>query len=133
MFIDKNGNLKTTALQLKYPRSQPMPCHLQLRLRSLFTPVNESTQNNNKIEDDAWAMKPAARSSEDLLKPSPQPQTPQYTGALSDLVNIKPVGTSNENKAKTEQIPVEPSAPALQPMKTSILLPPLLFLLRALV
>ena len=45
-------------------------------------------------------MKPAARSSEDLLKPSPQPQTPQYTGALSDLVNIKPVGTSNENKAK---------------------------------
>ena len=64
-------------------------------------------------------MKPAARSSEDLLKPSPQPQTPQYTGALSDLVNIKPVGTSNENKAKTEQIPVEPSAPALQPMKTS--------------
>ena len=38
LFIDKNGNLKTTALQLKYPRSQPMPCHLQLRLRSLLLP-----------------------------------------------------------------------------------------------
>ena len=120
LFIDKNGNLKnnSSSTEISKVSADALPSPVKTQVTS-FTPVNESTQNNNKIEDDAWAMKPAARSSEDLLKPSPQPQTPQYTGALSDLVNIKPVGTSNENKAKTEQIPVEPSAPALQPMKTS--------------
>ncbi|CAX43430.1 cytoskeleton assembly control protein, putative [Candida dubliniensis CD36] len=117
LFIDKNGNLKnnSSSTEISKVSADALPSPVKTQVTS-STPVTESSQNNNKIEDDAWAMKPAARSSEDLLKPSPQPQTPQYTGALSDLVNIKPVGTSNENKIKTEQ---SPAAPALQPTKTS--------------
>lgn len=82
------------------------------------------SDSNKKFEDDAWAVKPAARSNEDLSKVNPQ-----YTGSLQDLVNIKPL---EANKAAPAQAPVppekpqpqpqqpsvSPSAPALQPVKT---------------
>ena len=85
--------------------------------------------NNSKIEDDAWAVKPAARSSEDLLKSNPQPQTPQYTGALQDLVNIKPLESNAPPSSADKpmpQLPHEklPSAPALTPIKTGPLIQP---------
>lgn len=60
-----------------------------------------------KFDDDAWALKPAARPVD-----TQRPQTPQYTGHLLDLVNIKPLDTS------VKQTPTTPSAPSLQPVKT---------------
>lgn len=87
--------------------------------RALPSPLKQDTLLPTKFEDDAWAVKPAARSTEDLLKPQAtlsRPVTPQYTGALQDLVNIKPL-EANANKPMP-QLPLEPSAPALQPVKT---------------
>lgn len=72
-----------------------------------------------KLEDDAWAMKPAARSSEDLLKS--RSQTPQYTGSLQDLVDIKPFKVNEKpmpalpSGAHTE---LAPSQPSLKPVQT---------------
>lgn len=90
------------------------------------------TGNTQKFEDDAWAIKPAARSNEDLLKPTPV-QQPQYTGSLQDLVNIKPVELAS-NKPSNNDKPVPalpdeaksqtPSAPALTPVKTGNLIQP---------
>lgn len=97
---------------------------------ALHTPQKEKPQiQSTKLEDDAWVVKPAARSSEDLSKPnqnqnSTQSQAPQYTGSLQDLVNIKPFdpnatsnsnNTANTNKALPE---ITPNAPVLQPVKT---------------
>lgn len=74
--------------------------------------------NAQKFEDDAWAVKPAARSSEDVSLPGSRPQ---YTGSLQDLVDIKPL----EANPRTPQRDVEPlapsvipAAPALTPIKT---------------
>ncbi|RCK55035.1 Actin cytoskeleton-regulatory complex protein SLA1 [Candida viswanathii] len=109
LFVD-NGALKnnsTTEVSKVTAGALPSPVKVQAS-----TPSPAPDAAKSRIEDDAWAMKPAARSSEDLLKPAQtqsQPQTPQYTGALSDLVNIKPAETKNE----------VPAAPALQPTKTA--------------
>lgn len=126
LFIDNNGALKnnsTTEVSKVTAGALPSPVKVQASTPSPAPPAapEQATKSANKIEDDAWAMKPAARSSEDLLKaPSQpqsnsQPQTPQYTGALSDLVNIKPVETKNV-PSKPEQAP---AAPVLQPNKTA--------------
>ncbi|EMG50986.1 Cytoskeleton assembly control protein, putative [Candida maltosa Xu316] len=105
LFVDSNGALKNNSSTSEVSKvtagALPSPIKVQAS-----TPVPELNNQTNKIEDDAWAMKPAARSSEDLLKTNSQPQTPQYTGALSDLVNIKPLDPKQA-----------PSAPVLQPSK----------------
>ncbi|ODV77280.1 uncharacterized protein CANTADRAFT_102168 [Suhomyces tanzawaensis NRRL Y-17324] len=94
------------------------------------TATTPASPSGNKFEDDAWAVKPAARSNEDLSRS--QPQTPQYTGALQDLVNIKPLESnstappaSNVNKPMPS-LPQDqtPSAPSLTPVKTGTLIQP---------
>lgn len=113
LFVDTNGALKTNiaASEVSKVTAEALPSPVKAA-----TPETKST---NKIEDDAWAVKPAARSSEDLLKPV-QPQAPQYTGSLSDLVNIKPTIDNKPLPAppasSSSQIP---SAPPLQPVKTN--------------
>lgn len=81
-----------------------------------------------QFDDDAWAVKPAARSSEDLSKPSTsRPQTPQYTGSLQDLVNIKPLELNRPavpEKDKPVAQAVAPSAPPLVPTKSGSLAQP---------
>lgn len=115
LFIDNNGALKNnSSTELSKVTRDALPSPVKNQLSNLAVPSTQP-EHNNRIDDDAWAMKPAARSNENLLKPSPQPQTPQYTGTLSDLVNIKPV----ENKAEVQQPQQTPSAPSLQPTKTS--------------
>lgn len=102
---------KVDAKALPTPQQPPQP-----------TPAQPAPPQTTSFEDDAWAIKPAARSNEDLSKPT-QPQQPQYTGSLQDLVNIKPL----ENKPppapvqNTNQIP---SAPAMTPVKTGNLIQP---------
>lgn len=93
-------------------------------------PVPESAAPSNKslMDDDAWAIKPAARSNEDLAKPQ-APQQPQYTGSLQDLVNIKPIDLSAGSVNTNKPVPAlpnntTPSAPALQPVKTGTLIQP---------
>ena len=120
LFIDSNGALKNnSSTELSKVTRDALPSPVKNQPSHLSVPPTQPDQSG-KIDDDAWAMKPAARSNENLLKPSPQPQTPQYTGSLSDLVNIKPVETKPEapNPQQT------PSAPPLQPTKTSSV-PPL--------
>lgn len=102
-------------------------------LPTINKPQSPSTNNSTgqpKFEDDAWAIKPAARSSEDLLKPAPV-QQPQYTGSLQDLVNIKPVelASKSSNDKPVPALPNEslsqtPSAPAMTPVKTGNLIQP---------
>ncbi|KAI5957998.1 SLA1 [Candida theae] len=115
LFIDSNGALKNnSSTELSKVTKEALPSPVKNESSHLNVPSSQPEQGG-KIDDDAWAMKPAARSNENLLKPSPQPQTPQYTGTLSDLVNIKPV----ENKAEPPHPQQTPSAPPLQPTKTS--------------
>ena len=129
LFVDSSGALKNNSSTEVFKVSKdalPSPVKAQQT-------INSPGESSSKIEDDAWAMKPAARSNENLLKPSPQPQTqqqtqpqtPQYTGSLSDLVNIKPrenkvepqstIQTQNQNQTQTQT----PSLPPLQPTKTA--------------
>lgn len=84
------------------------------------TQVNESS--TKKFEDDAWAVKPAARSNEELSKP-PYDQPKHFSGSLQDLVDIKPLdGKSNSmpdlSASKAQR---EPSAPVLTPARTGAL------------
>lgn len=88
-------------------------------------PTQQNQQTPSKtFEDDAWAVKPAARSNEDVSKmASPQqPQQPQYTGSLQDLVNIKPLELNNKpttpSATQLSSQEKEPSAPSLTPVKT---------------
>lgn len=103
----------------------------------LFTGQDGSLKNNSAVaapppvdagalplpvkapDDDAWVARPAARSTEDLTKPSPlpAPQTPQYTGSLQDLVNIKPYDANAKPPASVSD--AAPLQPALQPTKTA--------------
>lgn len=79
--------------------------------------------NAGRFEDDAWAVKPAARSAEDVSLPSSRPQ---YTGSLQDLVDIKPLETNPQTPQRDVllQTPAgTPSAPALTPVKTGPLTP----------
>lgn len=117
LFTEPTGALKNnSSSEVSKVDAKALPSHAQ------------STEPK-KIEDDAWAIKPASRSSEDLSKPS-QPVQPQYTGSLQDLVNIKPIELttgSNVNKpmpALPAQNNTEPSAPSLTPVKTGSLIQP---------
>ncbi|CAH6720038.1 actin cytoskeleton-regulatory complex protein Sla1p [[Candida] jaroonii] len=102
---------KVDAKALPTPSQPPQP-----------TPAQPAPPQTTSFEDDAWAIKPAARSNEDLSKPS-QPQQPQYTGSLQDLVNIKPL----ENKpppAPVQSNSQTPSAAVMTPVKTGNLIQP---------
>lgn len=78
-----------------------------------------SNKAGNKFEDDAWAVKPAARSNEDFTQ-SLTPSKPQYTGSLQDLVDIKPLEANKPPQTPSKDTPSSlPSAPALTPTKTS--------------
>ena len=75
--------------------------------------------SNRLFEDDAWAIKPASKSNEEL-KP-PMPQRPQYTGSLQDLVDIKPLElksvpnlSSSGNEQKPALAPLTPNKTAMQ-------------------
>ncbi|KAF3987580.1 hypothetical protein FT663_04397 [Candidozyma haemuli var. vulneris] len=73
----------------------------------------------NKFEDDAWAVKPAARSNEDFTQ-NQTPSKPQYTGSLQDLVDIKPLEANKPPQTPSKDTPSGlPSAPALTPSKTA--------------
>ncbi|KAI5963343.1 SLA1 [Candida pseudojiufengensis] len=111
LFLDTNGALKNnSATELSKVTKDALPSPIKTQQTQL-----NNTNTPSKIDDDAWAMKPAARSNENLLKSTPQPQTPQYTGSLSDLVNIKPM----ENKSEPQKSNQTPSLPPLQPTKTA--------------
>ncbi|MCH0628608.1 hypothetical protein JNB11_01280 [Kocuria palustris] len=113
LFTEAGGALKNNSLTLDIPRvdgaALPSPNKAQPNNNA---PPPQAPRPEN---DDAWVVKPAARSlQEDLLSKQttvPQPQTPQYTGSLQDLMNIKPhdpkVPPPNQNQA--------PAAPALVP------------------
>lgn len=114
----KNNNSAAEVFKVD-PKALPSP------LRSEEQIAAQQAQSN-KFEDDAWAVKPAARSSEDVSKPpapapapAPAPQQPQYTGALQDLVNIKPLELNNKNvPPPAPQQEQQPTAPTLTPVKT---------------
>ncbi|WPK26073.1 hypothetical protein PUMCH_003418 [Australozyma saopauloensis] len=74
----------------------------------------KSTPEQSKIEDDAWAVKPAARSSEDLSKPVARPQ---YTGSLHDLIDIKPLEANKDLTTPQRPAPTNSTAPSLQPLE----------------
>lgn len=83
----------------------------------------EAPSNGGKFEDDAWAVKPAARSSEDVSLPSSRPQ---YTGSLQDLVDVKPLETNPRTPQRDGPLQLSagaPAAPALTPVKTGPLVP----------
>ncbi|KAG7759121.1 hypothetical protein KL911_000258 [Ogataea haglerorum] len=71
--------------------------------------ANASTDSVNgqtlkqQFEDDAWSLKPAAKTGES------KPVTPQLTGSIQDLVKIKPM-----EPTKSGPIDSSASAPALQ-------------------
>lgn len=77
-----------------------------------------SNKAGNQFEDDAWAVKPAARSNEDFTQ-NQTPSKPQYTGSLQDLVDIKPLEANKPPQTPSKDTPLSlPSAPALTPSKT---------------
>ncbi|KAK6461733.1 SH3 domain protein [Scheffersomyces coipomensis] len=125
LFVDPNGTLKNNNSSIEVPKvsADSLPSPQKQEVPKIEQPTEQS---GNKFEDDAWAVKPAARSSEDLSRPSSQPQTPQYTGALQDLVDIKPVGSTSSinNKPPVSNFQQGPSAPALTPVKTGNLIQP---------
>lgn len=116
LFTEPTGALRnnssTTEVSKVDAKALPSP-------RKPETLVENPPQQVNKLDDDAWAMKPAARSNEDLLRV--RSQTPQYTGSLQDLVDIKPFKVNDKpmpalpTEAKQEPAP---SAPALKPVQT---------------
>ncbi|GMG19426.1 unnamed protein product [Ambrosiozyma monospora] len=54
----------------------------------------------NKFEDDAWAKKPASKTTEEKVT------TPQVTGSIQDLVNIKPIDSSKTGSSLN--LPIKP-------------------------
>ncbi|KAK6201102.1 SH3 domain protein [Scheffersomyces amazonensis] len=130
LFVDPNGALKNNNSSTDIPKvsADSLPSASATKVNNPEPPKIDHLTTTSKFEDDAWAVKPAARSSEDLSKPSSQPQTPQYTGALQDLVDIKPAGSSTNIvksvPAPTPSIQQGPSAPALTPVKTGTLIQP---------
>ncbi|VEU21134.1 DEKNAAC102064 [Brettanomyces naardenensis] len=73
---------------------------------------------SGKFEDDAWAIKPAAKSNEPDKKIEPQ-----FTGSIQDLVDIKPMEPTKTNSeaisSSSIPLPVKP----VTPTSTSGLMP----------
>lgn len=124
LFTEPTGALKNNNSAIEASKVNASALPSPMKSAELQVP----SSNGTKFEDDAWAVKPAARSSEDLLKAqSPQPESgaPKYTGSLLDLVNIKPLELNAAPPAvQTPQRAQEPSAPALTPVKTGTLIQP---------
>ncbi|ODV85243.1 hypothetical protein CANARDRAFT_28517 [[Candida] arabinofermentans NRRL YB-2248] len=65
--------------------------------------INTDQLNKQQFDDDAWALKPA-RSHTDAKS-----VTPQLTGSIQDLVNIKPIeATKTGNSVQQQQLPIKP-------------------------
>lgn len=85
--------------------------------------ASDKSTTASKFEDDAWAVKPAARSSEDITNTAQN--RPHYTGSLQDLVDIKPLeSTQPQTPNGTEKSGGAPTAPTLTPVKTGTLIQP---------
>lgn len=111
LFTEVGGALKNNVLSQEIPK---------VDATALPSPNKQPPQN-----DDTWVVKPAARSNEDLLqKLALQPQTPQFTGSLQDLVNIKPYDPNQ--KVAPAAAPAASSAaaaplgPTLVPQKAAV-------------
>jgi len=127
LFTEPTGALKNNNSAAEVHKVDPKALPSPLRSEEQ---VSTQQAQSNKFEDDAWAVKPAARSSEDVSKipastssPTAAPivsaaQQPQYTGALQDLVNIKPLELNNKIPPPATQHEQKPSAPTLTPVKT---------------
>ena len=124
LFTEPTGALKNNNSAAEVHKVDPKALPSPLRSEEQ---IGAQEAQSNKFEDDAWAVKPAARSSEDVSKlpastSSPAtpaaPQQPQYTGALQDLVNIKPLELNNKIPPPATQQDQKPSAPTLTPVKT---------------
>lgn len=135
LFTEVSGALKNNSSNTEISKVNanalptPSPSIQQQQQQPPPQPQQQQPPPSNRFEDDAWAVKPAARSSEDLLKPASRPETPQYTGSLQDLVNIKPLELNNVRPAVPEKDkPVynnqAPSAPVLIPTKSGNLAQP---------
>lgn len=122
LFTEPTGALKNnSSTEISKVTASALPDPSPLKSKPL--PVPEQSANAGNFEDDAWAVKPAARSSEDLSR---QPQKPQYTGSLQDLVNIKPLEPNNPQTPVKEvvQQPVQTPAQTMTPVKTGTLIQP---------
>ncbi|KAG7194640.1 cytoskeletal protein binding protein [Scheffersomyces spartinae] len=137
LFTNVTGGLKNNNSNTEVSRINPSALPSQIPATTVTepsksvspaSPASRQPQNPALLqskEDDAWAVKPAARSNEDLSKPAtPQPQTPQYTGSLQDLVNIKPLEAGKDATKSQVNQPSVPSAPSLTPVKTGSLIQP---------
>ncbi|KAH3688053.1 hypothetical protein WICPIJ_000963, partial [Wickerhamomyces pijperi] len=119
-------------LDAKFNRN-PEPISSQPTNGGLFSSTDGSLKNNKsnasvdsvngqnlkqQFEDDAWSLKPAAKTGES------KSVTPQLTGSIQDLVNIKPMEATKT--AQPAAAPLKPATtgqatttPAVAPQKTS--------------
>lgn len=124
LFTEPTGALKnnsTTEISKVNASALPVPSPQ----KEVTNPIASAT-NSSKFEDDAWAVKPAARSNEDLTRTTSRPQ---YTGSLQDLVDIKPLEANMppqtpQKDAHLQPALATPNAPALTPVKTGTLIEP---------
>lgn len=126
LFTEPTGALKnnsTTEISKVTASALPVPSPQ----KEVTNPIGSATASDSKFEDDAWAVKPAARSSEDLTRTNSRPQ---YTGSLQDLVDIKPLEANKPPQTPQKDphlqpvAPSVPSAPAMTPVKTETLIQP---------
>ncbi|ODV58903.1 cytoskeletal protein-binding protein SLA1 ASCRUDRAFT_61747 [Ascoidea rubescens DSM 1968] len=70
------------------------------------------------FDDDAWTVKPASKSNSQIQNNN---NTPDFTGSLQDLVDLKPLEATNGNSTASAISPIKstkPIVPVLQPSKT---------------
>ncbi|KAM9918706.1 hypothetical protein OXX59_008471 [Metschnikowia pulcherrima] len=123
LFTEPTGALKNNSTtELSKVNASALPTPSPMKEKPAF--INKE-DIQNKIEDDAWAVKPAARSNEDLSKSAPRPQ---YTGSLQDLVDVKPLGANSAPQgvgvSSAGATGATPSAPPMTPVKTGTLIQP---------
>lgn len=111
LFTEPTGALKnnsTTEVSKVSASALPAPSPLK---------EPDSFLSPDKFEDDAWAVKPAARSSEDLSKTTGRPH---YTGSLQDLVDIKPLEANKPPPTPPKDLSyaVAPAGAAMTPVRT---------------
>ncbi|ANZ75521.1 BA75_02818T0 [Komagataella pastoris] len=120
-----NGGLFTTSDgTLKNNRSTDVLPSTVVTRETLSPAKTEA--KSKRIDDEAWALKPAAESSSqmDQFSRPVSAMSKQLTGSIQDLVNLKPLGDNANNapvahKAETQSTTQDkPSAPVLEPVKT---------------
>ncbi|OBA23142.1 hypothetical protein METBIDRAFT_29671 [Metschnikowia bicuspidata var. bicuspidata NRRL YB-4993] len=124
LFTEATGALKnnsTTELSKVNASALPTPSPI----KEDHAVENKKDISQSKIEDDAWAVKPAARSSTDVSKAAPRPQ---YTGSLQDLVDVKPLEMNKTSLSAVTNpatmVTATPSAPPMTPVKTGTMIQP---------